>query len=152
MLQQTNKNLWQRHGRWVMPLLSLAFILFKSALVHDCAVAETSQPYILEDAKFQRAVQLFERVRCLDCVGQSIKDSNTKNAQMIKALIWEALMEGQSDLEIEQFLLQRYGPNILTRLPDTPISYALILIPVLFLGMLIVFAYYRLAFHLKHQK
>lgn len=135
-----------------MPLLSLALILF-GGFAHDYAVAETSQPYILEDAKFQRAVQLFERVRCLDCVGQSIKDSNTKNAQMIKALIWEALMKGQSDQEIEQFLLQRYGPNILTRLPDTPISYALILIPVLLFGVLMVFAYYRLSiFRLKSQK
>ena len=56
-----------------------------------------------------RELNLFKEIRCLVCQGQTINESNSELAEDIKLLIREKILEGQSDNEIKDFLVQKYG-------------------------------------------
>tara|TARA_B100000965_G_C19185641_1_gene580818 strand:- start:184 stop:561 length:378 start_codon:yes stop_codon:yes gene_type:complete len=60
-----------------------------------------------------REYSLFKEIRCLVCQGQTIHESNSELAEDIKILIREKIAEGQSDEEIKQFLVEKYGEWVL---------------------------------------
>lgn len=143
MHQLTNQK--KQRQQFVLLSLSLIFLFVGNFLVPELVASDKrSSPYVLEDAQFQRAMQLFGRVRCLECAGQSIKDSNTDTAITIKNMIWEALAQGKTDQEIEQLLLQRYGKSVLDSLPFDRFTYILLFFPILMFGGFIIFIWRRL--------
>jgi len=60
-----------------------------------------------------REYNLFKEIRCLVCQGQTIHESNSELAEDIKLLIREKIVEGESDDEIKQFLVEKYGEWVL---------------------------------------
>ena len=69
-----------------------------------------------EDPKMQaRYEQLISEVRCLQCQNQSIKDSNVTLAADLRREIARMIDEGQTDEEIAEFLVTRYGEFALYR-------------------------------------
>jgi cytochrome c-type biogenesis protein CcmH len=56
-------------------------------------------------------------LRCLVCQNQSIDDSNAELARDIRVLVREHLVAGDSDAQIRDFLVQRYGAFILLKPP-----------------------------------
>ena len=60
-----------------------------------------------------REYNLFKEIRCLVCQGQTIHESNSELAEDIKSLIREKIVEGESDDEIKQFLVEKYGEWVL---------------------------------------
>jgi cytochrome c-type biogenesis protein CcmH len=62
-----------------------------------------------------RYEHLIAEVRCLKCQNQSIKDSNAFLAADLRREIRRMLAEGQTDAEIYDFLVQRYGEFALYR-------------------------------------
>ena len=64
----------------------------------------------LEDPELQaRYEDIVEQVRCLKCQNQTIKDSNAFLAGDLRREIRRMLLEGYTDEEIFDFLVQRYG-------------------------------------------
>ncbi|MFN5631140.1 MAG: cytochrome c-type biogenesis protein CcmH [Sphingomonadales bacterium] len=64
----------------------------------------------LEDpAQEARALELMERLRCIQCQGQSIHDSDAPIAGAMRHEVREQIEAGRSDAEIESWLVQRYG-------------------------------------------
>ncbi len=59
--------------------------------------------------------QLISEVRCLQCQNQSIKDSNVSLAADLRREIARMIGEGQTDDEIADFLVVRYGEFALYR-------------------------------------
>lgn len=71
---------------------------------------------ILADAKLeQRARDLSTGFRCLVCQNQSIDESDAPLARDLRLLIRERLTKGDSDQQIKDFVVARYGDFVLLR-------------------------------------
>ena len=69
-----------------------------------------------EDPAMQaRYEKLISEVRCLQCQNQSIKDSNVTLAADLRREVARMIDEGQTDEEIAEFLVTRYGEFALYR-------------------------------------
>ena len=64
-----------------------------------------------------RAKALQKELRCLVCQGQSIDESNAPLAADLRRLIRQQMEAGQSDQQIKDFLVARYGSFVLMRPP-----------------------------------
>jgi cytochrome c-type biogenesis protein CcmH len=67
----------------------------------------------------QRASALDALLRCPSCEGISVADSSASAAVAIRQAVTARVRAGQSDAEIESFMVSRYGPSILLRPPAT---------------------------------
>ena len=92
--------------RWLL----LCFLLL-------AAPANAVQPdEILSDAKLeQRARDLSTGFRCLVCQNQSIDESDAPLAKDLRLLIREHLTKGESDAQIRDFVVARYGEFVLLK-------------------------------------
>jgi cytochrome c-type biogenesis protein CcmH len=71
---------------------------------------------ILGDAKLeQRARDLSTGFRCLVCQNQSIDESDAPLARDLRILIRERLTKGDSDSQIRDFVVARYGEFVLLK-------------------------------------
>ncbi len=79
-------------------------------------VVAIDQDKRFDDPEMQaRYERLISEVRCLQCQNQSIKDSNVSLAADLRREIARMIEEGQSDAEIADFLVTRYGEFALYR-------------------------------------
>tara|TARA_Y100000996_G_C22355845_1_gene574784 strand:- start:402 stop:734 length:333 start_codon:yes stop_codon:yes gene_type:complete len=60
-----------------------------------------------------RVKDLTLELRCMTCQNQSIYDSEAEFSNDIKKLVRAKFIEGKSEKEIKQFLVERYGEYIL---------------------------------------
>lgn len=69
---------------------------------------------VLDDpALEQRARDISGGLRCLVCQNQSIDDSDAELARDLRLLVRERLVAGDSNDEVEQYLVDRYGEYVL---------------------------------------
>ena len=61
----------------------------------------------------KRFIKLSSELRCLVCQNQSLLESDSDLANDLKEIIYEKINEGQSNNQIKNFLVQRYGEFIL---------------------------------------
>ena len=52
---------------------------------------------------------IHKNLRCLVCQGQSIADSNSDFAQIIKLVVKDLIKEGKTEDEIYSFMIDKYG-------------------------------------------
>ncbi len=99
---------------------------------------------ILDDPVLEeRARELSKGLRCLVCRNESIDESNAELARDLRILVRERLVEGDSDEEVVDYLVSRFGEYVLL----TPRADGVNLLlwwaaPVLFLGGLGIAALY----------
>lgn len=72
-----------------------------------------------------RARDISQELRCLVCQNQSIDDSNAELAKDLRVIVRERLVEGDSNQEVLDFVVARYGDYVLLRPPMKPETYAL---------------------------
>jgi cytochrome c-type biogenesis protein CcmH len=71
---------------------------------------------VLDDPVLEaRARALSAQLRCLVCQNQSIDDSNAALARELRLLVREQLVAGNSDQEILDYLVGRYGQFVLLK-------------------------------------
>ncbi|PPR38190.1 MAG: Cytochrome c-type biogenesis protein CcmH, partial [Alphaproteobacteria bacterium MarineAlpha6_Bin4] len=71
---------------------------------------------ILADENLEKkARDINKKIRCVVCQSQSIDDSDSILARDLRKLIKEKLNEGQSEKEITDYLVERYGEFILLK-------------------------------------
>jgi len=100
--------------------LGLAALCFATAALGDYG------PEKLSDPKLEaRAVAMQRSFRCLVCQSESLDESNAQLADDLRRLIRARIAAGQSDREITQFLVSRYGSVILMKPPLDAETYAL---------------------------
>lgn len=93
-----------------------------------------------------RARHLSEGLRCLVCQNQSIDDSAAPLAKDLRLLVRERLKAGDTDQEIEDFVVARYGEFVLLKPRFAPHTLLLWLAtPVVLLAaiLILVLAYRR---------
>ena len=85
-------------------------------------VAFAVQPdEILKDPALEaRARALSQELRCMVCQNQSIDDSDAPLARDLRLLVRERLQKGDSDKQVLDFLVDRYGNFVLLKPPVEP--------------------------------
>lgn len=69
---------------------------------------------ILDDpAMEERAREISSGLRCLVCRNESIDDSNAELARDMRLLVRERLVEGDSNQEVVEYVVDRYGEYVL---------------------------------------
>ena len=71
------------------------------------------------EAERQRYRNLVEELRCPKCQNQNIADSDAPIAMDLRAQIYRMLEEGQSNEQIIDYLVSRYGDFVLYKPPVT---------------------------------
>jgi len=77
----------------------------------------------------QRAAAIDGILKCPSCDGISVADSSASTAAAVRQVVLARVRQGQSDQEIEQYLVSRYGPSILLRPPTTGITAVVWVVP-----------------------
>jgi cytochrome c-type biogenesis protein CcmH len=73
---------------------------------------------MLKDPKLeQRARKISEGLRCLVCQNESIDDSGAQLAHDLRVLVRDRLKAGDSDQQVKDYLVSRYGNFILLKPP-----------------------------------
>jgi cytochrome c-type biogenesis protein CcmH len=115
--------------------LLLALALAATAFWHQAPGALAVEPdEILDDPVLEaRAREISKNVRCLVCQNESIDSSNAGLARDLRIIIRERLVAGDTDEQVVDFLVARYGDFVLLDPPVKPITYVLWFGPVLIL-------------------
>ncbi len=128
--------------RRLLQVLALGLVV---GAAHPAWGVEPSE--MLKDPALEaRARALSEGLRCMVCQNQSIDDSDAPLAADLRVLIRERLSAGDSDDEVLNFLVARYGEFVLLKPRFNEHTLLLWIIPpgVLILGGIVaVFAYRR---------
>jgi cytochrome c-type biogenesis protein CcmH len=95
-----------------------------TALALAVAMASTAlavQPgeELADPAQEARARSLSREIRCLVCQNQSIDESEADLARDLRLILRERIAAGDSDAEVKEFLVQRYGDFVLL---DPPVK------------------------------
>ena len=116
-------------------------------LLIGCPAAFAVQPdEIMADAgKEARARELSRELRCMVCQNQSIDDSEAPLARDLRLLVRERIAAGDSDGQVIDFLVARYGEFVLLKPRFNPHTLVLWLLPPLALlgGGLALWTYSR---------
>src|SRR6056297_1556272 len=71
---------------------------------------------VLDDPELEaRARALSQDLRCLVCRNENIDDSNAELARDLRLLVRERLVAGDSNEEVVDFVVDRYGEYVLLR-------------------------------------
>ena len=113
-------------------MLIPALPVFPAAALADAtAVSDTFSDPALE----ARARSLQRQFRCLVCPGESVDESGSPFSADVRRLVRQKIAQGQTDRQIEDFLVARYGDVILMRPPVQPDTWLLWLAPFLVLAL-----------------
>lgn len=114
--------------------LALSLLLTTLPIAHAVAPDE-----ILDDAQLEtRARAITAELRCLVCQNQSIDDSNAPLARDLRVLVRERLVAGDSDSEVVDYVVDRYGDYVLLRPPFRTATWLLWLGPFAVLAIALV--------------
>ena len=94
-------------------LLAVACVL--AALALSAAHAVLPDEVMSDPAKELRARNLSRELRCMVCQNQSIDDSEAPLARDIRLLVRERIAAGDSDKQVIDFLVARYGEFVLLK-------------------------------------
>src|SRR5829696_6679239 len=95
----------------------MRFILaFIAALVFSAPAFAVQPNEVLKDPGLEkRAREISAGLRCLVCQNQSIDDSDAQLAKDLRLLVRERLVAGDTDTQVRDFLVLRYGEFVLLK-------------------------------------
>jgi len=79
------------------------------------ALAVNPDEVLADPALEARARAISATLRCLVCQNESIDDSNADLAREIRLIVRERLVAGDSDRQVVQYLVDRYGEYVLLK-------------------------------------
>ena len=95
---------------------SVRFVLVVLALLGATPLQAVQVDEILPDARLEaRARAISQDLRCMVCQNQSIDDSEAPLARDLRLLVRERLKAGDSDTQVVDFMVARYGEFVLLR-------------------------------------
>jgi len=115
--------------------LMIALVVAVAALAQAWAVEPDE---ILDDPVLEaRAREISAELRCLVCQNQSIDDSNAPLARDLRVLVRQRLEAGDSNDEVLDYVVARYGDYVLLRPPFEPATWILWLGPFALLALVL---------------
>jgi cytochrome c-type biogenesis protein CcmH len=110
---------------------AMAILAFGLAVAPAAAVEPDE---VLADPRLEaRARALSSELRCMVCQNQSIDDSNAPLARDLRILLRERIAAGETDTQVLDYLVDRYGEFVLLRPRFGPATFMLWLGPLLIL-------------------
>jgi len=97
------------------PLLAVLAIALAMGLSGGAARAVLPDEVLDDPALEVRARELSTHLRCLVCQNQSIDDSNAELARDLRVLVRERLVAGDTNDEVIDFIVSRYGEFVLLK-------------------------------------
>ena len=121
---------WRISAGWLL-VAALVFL----GVAMPAPVQAVQPDEILKDSALElRARNLSRELRCLVCQNQSIDDSDAPLARDLRLLVRERLVAGDSDGQVIEFVVARYGEFVLLNPRFGPHTILLWLAPVLLLA------------------
>jgi len=121
-------------------------LIFFFFLIIDIDPSFTVEPNeIISNPIYEnRARDLSKGIRCLVCQNQSIDDSDSDLAKDLRKIIRKKIVQGETDNEITQYLVDKYGNFILMKPPLYQDTYILWISPLLLMIVGITIMYFTL--------
>ena len=121
-------------------------LIFFFFLIIDIDPSFTVEPNeIISNPIYEnRARDLSKGIRCLVCQNQSIDDSDSDLAKDLRRIIRKKIIQGETDNEITQYLVDKYGNFILMKPPLYQDTYVLWISPLLLMLIGITIIYFTL--------
>ncbi len=133
---------WLKNWKIRMALLFKAFLMVEICWIGFAAFnpawSVTPEEQLSNPVLENRARELSKIIRCLVCQNQSIDDSDAQLAKDLRILLRERLVAGDSDEQVKQYLVDRYGNYVLFEPPMTASTLLLWGAPLLFIGLAII--------------
>ena len=101
----------------LMPVRAIVLAVAAAAMLSGGALAVEPHEKLADPALEARARALSAELRCLVCQNQSIDDSNAELARDLRMLVRERIAAGESDRDVLDFVVARYGEFVLLRPP-----------------------------------
>jgi cytochrome c-type biogenesis protein CcmH len=117
--------------RWFLVLV----VVLTLSLAPPRAMAVQPDEILSDSTLETRARALSKELRCMVCQNQSIDDSDAPLARDLRILVRERLQAGDTDQQVVDFLIARYGEFVLLRPQFSPRTAVLWLTP---LGVLVI--------------
>ena len=96
----------------------LAAIALVLAIIASSSSLAVQPEEMLKDPKLEaRARELSRELRCMVCQNQSIDESEAPLARDLRLLVRERLTKGDTDQQVLDFLVVRYGEFVLLKPP-----------------------------------
>src|SRR3954447_6151727 len=95
--------------------ITILTLLFLAVLSATAAYAVQPDEIMADSAKEARARELSRELRCMVCQNQSIDDSEAPLARDLRLLVRERIAAGDSDSQVIDFLVARYGEFVLLK-------------------------------------
>jgi cytochrome c-type biogenesis protein CcmH len=117
-------------------LHKIVILAFAIAMMTGSPVAYAVQPdeIMADPVKESRARDLSRELRCMVCQNQSIDDSEAPLARDLRLLVRERIAAGDSNAQVIDFLVARYGEFVLLKPRLNPHTWLLWLLPPLALA------------------
>jgi cytochrome c-type biogenesis protein CcmH len=110
------------------------FVVALAIAGYSAAYAVQPDEIMSDPVKELRARDLSRELRCMVCQNQSIDDSEAPLARDLRLLVRERIAAGDSDAQVMDFLVARYGEFVLLRPQLAPHTLLLWLLPPLALA------------------
>ena len=114
-------------------ILAVLFTLVAMSAWSSAYAVEPDE-IMADPVKEARARELSRELRCMVCQNQSIDDSEAPLARDLRLLVRERIAAGDSDAQVIDFLVARYGEFVLLKPRLSPHTWLLWLLPPLALA------------------
>ena len=115
-------------------LITISFVLLVAVFAASATYAVQPDEIMSDPTKEMRARDLSRELRCMVCQNQSIDDSEAPLARDLRLLVRERIAAGDSDAQVIDFLVARYGEFVLLKPRLKPHTLLLWLLPPLALA------------------
>jgi cytochrome c-type biogenesis protein CcmH len=123
---------YRRRSETLIRILACAFAVF--VMTGTAGYAVQPDEIMSDPVKEARARDLSRELRCMVCQNQSIDDSEAPLARDLRLLVRERVAAGDSDSQVIEFLVARYGEFVLLKPRLNPHTWLLWLLPPLALA------------------
>lgn len=131
-------------------LVSMVMVAWAAATVASTSSFAVNPDEVLKDSGLEhRARLLSAELRCVVCQNQTIDDSDAPLAKDLRRLVRERLVAGDSDQQVRDYVVARYGQFVLLKPPFTMQTALLWFFPFIFV-VIGIFVAYRGLFSVRH--
>lgn len=126
-------------------ILLVGFFLAVAYLLPSPALAVQPDEILKDPALEKRARVISRDLRCLVCQNQSIDDSDAPLAKDLRVLVRERLEKGETNTQVIDFVVSRYGEFVLLK-PRFALHTLILWLAapfILFIGVYVMFRSYR---------
>jgi cytochrome c-type biogenesis protein CcmH len=90
-------------------LLAMILLAAPAAATPVIEISSLANEQLPDAAQEVRAMELMHKLRCIQCQGQSIADSDAPIAAAMRSEVRERIQKGQTPASIRDWMILRYG-------------------------------------------